>query len=118
MLNKELLSKFEGSMSNNILLSNYSWFNLGGPAEYLFKPKDKNQLIEFLEFNKKFRYNLTIIGAGSNTLIRDKGIKGVVIKLGSSFSNVDLIDNRTIEAGAGTLDRKISNFAREWLLWL
>ncbi len=113
MLNKELLSKFEGSMSNNILLSNYSWFNLGGPAEYLFKPKDKNQLIEFLEFNKKFRYNLTIIGAGSNTLIRDKGIKGVVIKLGSSFSNVDLIDNRTIEAGAGTLDRKISNFARD-----
>ncbi len=75
MLNKELLSKFEGSMSNNILLSNYSWFNLGGPAEYLFKPKDKNQLIEFLEFNKKFRYNLTIIGAGSNTLIRDKGIR-------------------------------------------
>ena len=113
MLNKELLSKFEGSMSNNILLSNYSWFNLGGPAEYLFKPKDKNQLIEFLEFNKKLRYNLTIIGAGSNTLIRDKGIKGVVIKLGSSFSNVDLIDNRTIEAGAGTLDRKISNFARD-----
>ena len=113
MLNKELLSKFGGSMSNNILLSNYSWFNLGGPAEYLFKPKDKNQLIEFLEFNKKLRYNLTIIGAGSNTLIRDKGIKGVVIKLGSSFSNVDLIDNRTIEAGAGTLDRKISNFARD-----
>ena len=113
MLNKELLSKFGGSISNNILLSNYSWFNLGGPAEYLFKPKDKNQLIEFLEFNKKLRYNLTIIGAGSNTLIRDKGIKGVVIKLGSSFSNVDLIDNRTIEAGAGTLDRKISNFARD-----
>lgn len=113
MLNKELLSKFEGSMSNNILLSKYSWFNLGGPAEYLFKPKDKNQLIEFLEFNKKLRYNLTIIGAGSNTLIRDKGIKGVVIKLGSSFSNVDLIDNRTIEAGAGTLDRKISNFAKD-----
>ena len=57
--------------------------------------------------------NITILGAGSNTLIRDNGIKGVVIKLGPSFSEIKLIDDNTIEVGAATLDRKISNFARD-----
>ena len=52
-LNQELIKKFSNNISNNTNLSNYSWFNLGGPAEYLFKPEDKSQLIEFLEDNKK-----------------------------------------------------------------
>ena len=77
-----LKKKFSKNISNNIDLSNYSWFNLGGPAEYFFKPRDKDQLIEFLKENKKNKLNITILGAGSNTLIRDKGVKGVVIKLG------------------------------------
>ena len=74
--------KFDKNILNNIKLSNYSWFNLGGPAEYLFKPKNKKQLIEFCEENKKNKIKITILGAGSNTLIRDNGVKGVVIKLG------------------------------------
>ena len=53
---KELIKKFSKNISSNINLSNYSWFNLGGPAEYLFKPENKAQLIEFLKNNKK--YNL------------------------------------------------------------
>ena len=111
---QELIKKFSDSISNNTMLSNYSWFNLGGPAEFLFKPENKNQLIEFLKENKKKdKFKITIIGAGSNILIRDKGVKGVVIKLGPSFSKINLIDKTIIEAGAGTLDRKISTFAKE-----
>ncbi len=112
-MNEQLIKKFNKNLSNNIKLSNYSWFNLGGPAEYLFKPENKGQLIEFLKFNKKNNLKITILGAGSNTLIRDKGIKGVVIKLGSSFSNLKLINKNMIEIGAATLDRKISNFAKD-----
>ena len=109
----ELSKKFKNNISHNVELSNYSWFNLGGPAEHLFKPYNKEQLIQFLEINKKNNLNITILGAGSNTLIRDKGIKGVVIKLGSNFSNINLTENNTIEVGAATLDRKIANFAKE-----
>ena len=112
-LSQNLIKKFSNSISNNIKLSNYSWFNLGGPAEYFFKPKNKDQLIEFLKENKKNKLNITILGAGSNTLIRDNGIKGVVIKLGSAFSEINLLKNNIIEVGAATLDRKISNFGKE-----
>ena len=112
-LNRELIKKFNKNISNNIKLSNYSWFNLGGPAEYLFKPKNKLQLIEFLKENKKNKLKITILGAGSNTLIRDNGIKGAVIKLGSNFSYINLLDKETIEVGAATLDRKVSNFSRD-----
>ena len=111
--NKELINQFGKNISKNISLSNYSWFNLGGPAEYLFKPKNKDQLIKFLKVNKKNRFNITVLGAGSNTLIRDKGIKGVVIKLGSSFSYINQINQDILEVGASTLDRKVSNYAKD-----
>ncbi len=112
-LNQELNKKFEKNILNNIKLSNYSWFNLGGPAEYLFKPLNKKQLIEFLKDNKKNKLKITILGAGSNTLIRDNGVKGVVIKLGLGFSDIKLVDKDIIEVGAATLDRKLSNFAKD-----
>ena len=112
-LDQDLIEKFGTNISKNINLSNYSWFNLGGPAEYFFKPSEKNELIEFLHQNKKNNLKITILGAGSNTLIRDNGVKGVVIKLGPSFSKINLIDKNIIEAGAATLDRKISDFAKE-----
>ena len=112
-LDENLNKKFEGTIFNNVELSIYSWFNLGGPAEYLFKPNSKNELIEFLKYNKKNNLKITILGAGSNTLIRDNGIKGAVIKLGSSFTEINLLENNTLEVGAATLDRKISNFAKD-----
>ena len=113
ILNEEIITKFSNNISKNIKLSNYSWFNLGGAAEFFFKPENKNQLIEFLRENKKNKLKITILGAGSNTLVRDNGIKGVVIKLGSSFSKIKLIDKNTIEVGAAALDRKVANFAKE-----
>ncbi len=112
-LTKEMFKKFDKDIINNKKLSNYSWFNLGGPAEYLFKPQNKQQLIEFLKENKINKLKITILGAGSNTLIRDKGVKGVVIRLGPNFSQIKTIDKCSIEAGAATLDRKISNFAKD-----
>ena len=68
-IKQELISKFNNNISSNANLSNYSWFNLGGPAEYLFKPDSKEQLIEFLKHIKKYDFKITILGAGSNTLI-------------------------------------------------
>ena len=109
----ELSRKFKKNISHNVELSNYSWFNLGGPAEYLFKPNNKAQLIQFLEINKKNNLDITILGAGSNTLIRDNGIKGAVIKLGTNFSYINLIDKNIMEVGGATLDRRIANFAKE-----
>ena len=84
-MKQDLIKKFSKNVSTNIELSKYSWFNLGGPAELFFKPENKNQLIEFLKHIKENKLKITILGAGSNTLIRDEGIKGVVIKLGPNF---------------------------------
>ena len=112
-MKQDLIKKFSKNVSTNIELSKYSWFNLGGPAELFFKPENKNQLIEFLKYSKENKLKITVLGAGSNTLIRDEGIKGVVIKLGPNFSKIELINENTIQVGAATLDRKISNFAKE-----
>ena len=112
-MKQDLIKKFSRSISSDIKLSKYSWFNLGGPAELFFKPENENQLIEFLKHIREKRLKITILGAGSNTLIRDEGVKGVVIKLGPNFSKIELIDEDTIQVGAGALDRKISNFAKD-----
>ena len=107
------IKKFSNNFSQDINLSNYSWFNLGGNAEFFFKPNNKNQLIEFLIDAKKNNLKTTILGAGSNTLFRDSGVKGAVIKLGSNFSYTKLINKDIIEVGAATLDRKVANFAKD-----
>tara|TARA_B100001248_G_scaffold259715_1_gene246288 strand:- start:9613 stop:10518 length:906 start_codon:yes stop_codon:yes gene_type:complete len=112
-LNLNLIKEFNNSIKTDVKLSNYSWFNLGGPAEYFFKPENKAELVNFLKENKKYKLKTTILGAGSNTLVRDNGVKGVVIKLGTSFSKIELINESTIQVGAAALDRKISNFAKE-----
>ena len=112
-INNNLIRKFKTSLSQNVNLSNYSWFNLGGNAEFFFKPTDKSQLIEFLIDAKKNNLKTTILGAGSNTLFRDNGVKGAVIKLGPNFSNIKLINDDTVEGGAAALDRKLANFAKE-----
>ena len=112
-LENSFIKRFGNELSRNVNLSNYSWFNLGGEAELFFKPKDKNQLIEFLTEVKKVNLKTTILGAGSNTLFRDSGVKGAVIKLGKNFSYTKLINKNLIEVGAATLDRKVANFAKD-----
>ena len=112
-LSDNFTKKFGKNFTQNESLSKYNWFNLGGNAEFFFKPNDKNQLIDFIREAKKINLKTTILGAGSNTLVRDKGVKGAVIKLGPNFSYTKLIKNNIIEVGAATLDRKVANFAKD-----
>ncbi len=107
-----LADKFGNNLSENVKLSNYSWFNLGGNADYFFKAKNKKELIEFLKDTKKNKIKINIIGAGSNILFRDNGIKGAVIKLGGEFSYIKKLDKDTLDVGAATLDRAVANFAK------
>ena len=112
-LDINFIKKFEDNFTYNVKLSNYSWFNLGGNAEYFYKAKDEKQLIEFLQEAKKQNLKTTILGAGSNTLFRDNGVKGVVIKLGNEFSYTKLVNKNILDVGAATLDRKVANYAKE-----
>jgi len=112
-VNFDLEKKFKNALNKKVNLSNYSWFNLGGEADYLFKAKNKIQLIEFLKDAKKNNLKVTILGAGSNTLFRDNGVKGAVVKLIQDFSYIHMIDNNVIDVGAATLDRKVANFAKD-----
>ena len=112
-LDNSFIKKFSNNFSQNVKLSNYSWFNLGGEAEFFFKPSNKNEIIEFLTEAKKNNLKITILGAGSNTLFRDNGVKGAVVKLGSNFSYTKLISDDIVEVGAATLDRKLANFAKD-----
>ena len=109
----ELEKKFGNELNKEVNLSNYSWFNLGGNAEYFFKAKDTTQLREFLKVAKTNSLKLTILGAGSNTLFRDKGVKGAVVKLSRDFSYIKIIDKNILDVGAATLDRKVANFAKD-----
>ena len=112
-LDIKFINQFAGNFTHNVSLSKYSWFNLGGNAEYFYKAKNENQLIEFLREAKKQNLKTTILGAGSNTLFRDNGVKGVVIKLGNEFSYTKLIDKDILDVGAATLDRKVANYAKD-----
>jgi UDP-N-acetylmuramate dehydrogenase len=111
LISKEIELKYGKKILFNEKLANYSWFNLGGPSEVFFRPSSVEDVIFFLRNVRPKKIN--ILGAGSNTLIRDGGIKGITIKLSSQFSYLNLEADDIIEAGAATLDRKIADFALE-----
>ncbi len=97
----------------NEKLSKYNWFNLGGVARIFFKPNSQSDLKNFLEKYGTKEKNIYILGAGSNTLFRDSGFDGVIIKLGKAFAYINLLEDNKIEVGAATLDKKVSDFALE-----
>ena len=107
---KEVKNKISGKIEFNESLSNYSWFNLGGPAKVIFRPKTLNELSIFLKAVKGFK-KIKVLGVGSNTLIRDGGFDGIIIKLGKSFSHLSVFNHDKIIVGAAALDRGVSNFA-------
>ena len=109
---EEIKNKISGKIYFDESLSKYSWFNLGGPAKVIFKPKNLNELSIFLKNIKGFD-KIKVLGVGSNTLIRDGGFNGIIIKLGKSFSHLSLFDKNTLIAGASALDKNVSNFALE-----
>ena len=83
-----------------------TWFKVGGKQKFFF-PKDKKDLVSFL---KKLDKNtpIKILGAGSNILIRDGGIRGVTISLVKNFSNISYLKNQKILVGAGVNCIKLS----------
>tara|TARA_B100000686_G_scaffold348170_1_gene438578 strand:+ start:103 stop:756 length:654 start_codon:yes stop_codon:yes gene_type:complete len=112
IISQNIKNKISGKISFNENLSKLSWFNLGGPAKIIFRPNDLKELSFFLkEINNKC--DIKVLGAGSNTLIRDGGFNGAIIKFGKSFSHLSLLDSDKIIAGASALDKNVSNFALE-----
>ena len=108
----EIKKNFSSQILFDEKLSKHSWFNLGGPAKVIFKPQNLTELSIFLKSLKGLK-KIVVLGAGSNTLIRDGGFDGIIIKLGKSFSNLSLLNEETLIAGASALDKKVSNFALE-----
>ena len=80
----DILPEVKGKYLKNVNLSKHTWFGVGGPAEVMFIPSDLDDLCYFLRA-KPYNVPICLIGGGSNLLIRDGGIPGVVIKLDSSF---------------------------------
>lgn len=94
-------------------LSKHTSFKIGGPAEFFVKPKNKEQVSAVVDYCKKNSVPLLPLGKGSNVLVSDNGINGVVMYFGSDFGKIELIDENTIycEAGAGLA--ALCNFALE-----
>ena len=100
-----------GRYEVNADLSGRSWFRTGGPAEILFEPEDAEDLQLFLA-ERPDDVNVTVIGFGSNLLVRDGGIDGVVVVLGDAFTTV-AFDGTTVTAGAAALDVNVARAARD-----
>jgi len=114
MLKKTTLARLPavaGKLSADAPLHDYSWFRVGGPAEVLFRPASIDDLASFLK-ECPTDIPLTLLGAGSNTLIRDGGIDGVVIKLGPQFATIKTEDD-LVTAGAAAMDLNIARAARQ-----
>lgn len=96
----ELLPIVRGKYQKDVPLSKHTWFGVGGPAEVMFFPEDEDDLALFLK-TKPYNLPIFVIGAGSNLLVRDGGIPGVVIKLDNkNFKKLSIGDN-SITVGAG-----------------
>ena len=103
---------FSAGINFNYSLKNLNWFNIGGNANVYFRPDTLKDLIEFLKLCNS-EEKLFILGAGSNVLFKDNDFEGIVIKLSKNFSKISLLNENTIIAGSGTLDKSLSDFALE-----
>jgi len=107
-----LMPKVRGSLSAHAPIRDYTWFRAGGPAEFLFIPADAQDLAHFLAGRPK-DLPLTVIGAGSNLLVRDGGIEGVVIRLGGAFGKISAEPGFRMRAGAAALDVAVARASAE-----
>ena len=105
----ERLPAVRGRYTENAALAGITWFRVGGPAEVAFRPADRDDLAAFL-MTKPADVPVTVIGVGSNLLVRDGGVPGVVIRLGRDFVTVDI--GTTVRAGAAALDLNVALAAR------
>ncbi|OJX71764.1 UDP-N-acetylmuramate dehydrogenase [Magnetospirillum sp. 64-120] len=105
------LPKTRGRLTVDAPLGGLTWFRVGGNAEVLFRPADVDDLAEFL-VELPAEVTVTVIGVGSNLLVRDGGVQGVVIRLGGAFAQIDVMDD-IVTAGAGALDLNVALTAQE-----
>lgn len=102
----DILPEVRGKYQKNVNLNKYTWFGVGGPAEVMYHPEDAEDLSYFLR-NKPYNLPVCIIGGGSNLLIRDGGIPGVVIKLDSPYFRKISINDHLITCGAGVKNSEL-----------
>jgi UDP-N-acetylmuramate dehydrogenase len=109
---KSALRDLRGRLSSGAALSEITWFRVGGPAEVLFTPADEADLAYFLKAVPA-SVPVTVIGLGSNLLVRDGGVDGVVIRLGRGFGEVRIEADSMIRAGTAVPDMRVARAAAE-----
>ena len=109
---RDRLPPIAGRIVLDAPLAPYTWLRVGGPADVLFLPKDEADLQQFL---KALDPNVPVmtLGVGSNTLVRDGGVAGVVIRLGRAFADIRAMDGHRLYAGAAALDAQVARTAAD-----
>ena len=105
------LPPVRGTLTENAPISGITWFRTGGPAEILFHPADRDDLVSFVSALDA-DIDRTVLGLGSNALVRDGGLPGVVIHLGKAMGEVSF-DGTVVTAGAGALDVTVAREGRD-----
>ena len=106
------MPELRGRLKANALLSEITWFRVGGPAQLLFTPADEEDLAYFFK-NKPMDLPVTVIGLGSNLLVRDGGVPGIVVRLGRGFNQVEALEGHRLKVGAAVPDMKVARAAAE-----
>ncbi|MGE5500437.1 MAG: UDP-N-acetylmuramate dehydrogenase [Ignavibacteriales bacterium] len=106
------LPEVRGKLMRDEPLGPFTWFRVGGPADVVFMPEDEDDLAAFLKALPK-DVPVTVLGVGSNTLVRDGGVEGVVIRLGRGFNAVEVTGPTTIKAGSAVPDAILARKAAE-----
>ena len=106
------LPQVRGRLDANANLADLTWFRAGGPAEVLFTPADEADLADFLKGTPE-DIPVYVIGVGSNLLVRDGGVPGVVIRLGKGFGEISEEPGHRVRAGTAALDVRVARFAHE-----
>ena len=109
---QQKMPDLRGKLVANQPLANITWFRVGGPAQILFTPADESDLAYFLKQNAG-ALPVYVVGLGSNLLVRDGGVPGVVIRLGRGFGAVSAEDNHRLRAGTMVPDVKVARAAGE-----
>ena len=107
-----LMPGLRGRLTSNAPLAEITWFRVGGPAQILFAPADEADLAYFLKALPD-GVPINVIGLGSNLLVRDGGVPGVVIRLGRGFNEIKIEDSHQLRAGTGVPDVKVARAAAE-----
>jgi UDP-N-acetylmuramate dehydrogenase len=104
------LPSVRGRLEANVAMADLTWFRVGGPAEVLFTPADESDLADFLR-GTPAEIPVYAVGVGSNLLVRDGGVEGVVVRPGRGFGNVAVEPEYRIRAGAAVPDVRVARFA-------